>query len=103
MTMKKKTNEVHEDLTFDKMNDKQMNNFLGELADTTFWQAILRFNRTKDAQAINSLASMDPFKDPTSMARTQGIRIGLYYLEQEVGRRRKDADKKDEEETVAKK
>lgn len=100
---KKKANEVHEDLKFDTMNDAKMNALLTELSATSFWQAILRFNRTKDAQAINSLASLDPFKDPTSMARTQGIRIGLYYLEQEVGRRHDEAVKKDEEQEVKKK
>jgi hypothetical protein len=82
---------------FDTMSDTQMNNLLSELGATSFWQAVLRFNRTKDAQAINSLASTDPFKDPTSMARTQGIRMGLYYLEQEINRKNEAKNKLEEE------
>ncbi len=69
---------------FSEMGDEQMKAILKELADTPYWQAILRFNRIKDAQAINSLASADPFKNPTELARTQGVRMGMYYVEQEV-------------------
>jgi hypothetical protein len=93
----KEKNKVQEDLMFNTMSDEQMDKLLAELADTTFWQAVLRFNRTKDAQAINSLASTDPFKDPTSMARTQGIRIGLYYIEQEINRKIKSNNEAQEE------
>lgn len=84
--MKKKDEEKQEEIAFNTMDHKDMMDLLVELSKTSAWQAILRFNRLKDSDAIQSLASTDPFKDPTSMARTQGIRIGLYYIEQDVNR-----------------
>jgi len=102
MKNEEKKNQVQEDLTFDAMSDEVMNNLLLELSSTSFWQAVLRFNRTKDSQAINSLASLDPFKDPTGLARTQGIRIGLYYLEQEIARKQKEIKEKEKEDTIKK-
>ena len=82
----KKKNEAKPENTFSEMDNKEMLDLLVEMAKTKTWQAVLRFNRLKDANAIQSLASTDPFKEPTTMARTQGIRIGLYYIEQDVSR-----------------
>ena len=87
-------NEEKNDKLFSEMKDMEMNTLLKELADTRYWQAILRFNRIKDSQALNSLSAIDPFKDPTALARTQGIRMGMYYIEQEVSRLIKDAEEK---------
>jgi len=90
-----KNEKIKEEILFDIMSEEQMNTLFLELADTQLWQAILRYNRIKDAQAINSLASLDPFKDPTAVARTQGIRIGTYGIETEVNRLKEESNKKE--------
>jgi len=80
----------------DEMSDQQMTNLLAELANTIYWQAILKFNQRQDVPAVSGLATLDPFKEPTQVARTQGWRGGLYYLErfvkEEIEKRRKVAE-----------
>jgi hypothetical protein len=66
------------------ITNDQMVNLLYELSKTYTWKAIQRYNLLKDAEVIQSLAVLDPFKEPTQVARTQGIRIGLYYIEKIV-------------------
>jgi len=87
-------NEEKNDKLFSEMKEHEMKTLLKELADTRYWQAILRLNRIKDSQALNSLSSIDPFKDPTGLARTQGIRIGMFYIEQEILRLMKESEEK---------
>ena len=55
-----------------------------ELSNTIFWKVIMMQSRRQDTSAIQTLASVDPFKEPTLVARTQGMRQGLYSLENEV-------------------
>ena len=74
-------------ISFKTMTDKEMNDLFVELRYTSFWQAILKFNRIRDKVATDSLAVLDPFKNPTQVARAQGIRNGLYDLEIEVNNR----------------
>jgi len=62
---------------------------LSELPDTVYWEAILKFINNNDVQAITVLATVDPFKDPTKVARTQGMRTGLYLLREEILKERK--------------
>ena len=85
--MKKKNEEKKQEELNDEqtpMSNEQMVNYIYELSKTNTWRAIQRYNMLKDAEVISSLAVLDPFKEPTQVARTQGIRIGLYYIEQLV-------------------
>jgi len=66
------------------MSNEQMINLLYELSKTYTWKAIQRYNMIKDSEVIQSLVTLDPFKSPTEVARSQGIRVGLYYIEQIV-------------------
>ena len=68
------------------MTPQEMKDRLVGLPETEVWEALKMFNRLKDAEILSALGSTDPFKDPTSLARAQGIRIGLFYLEQEIDR-----------------
>jgi hypothetical protein len=63
------------------MDDKEMFRLLRELMKSEYWPAIKKFNQLKDAQLVAALVTVDPFKDPTSLARTQGMRNGIYSLE----------------------
>ena len=71
-----------DDSATNSIDDSEMNSLLAQLVDSKFWNAILRYNRSIDASTLNSLASLDPFKEPTLVARSQGLRMGLYHLEQ---------------------
>lgn len=66
------------------MTNERMYNLLYELSKTYIWKAIQRYNLLKDAEIINTLAVIDAFKEPTKMAQAQGMRIGLYSIEQVV-------------------
>ena len=79
-------------VSYEDMSDELMNELLLELPDTIFWQAILKFNRLRDSDAIASLASVDPFKEPTLAARSQGFRSGVYILENQIVANRKRND-----------
>lgn len=77
-----------------KITDREMENTLVGLFYTEFWPVICKYNRKVDADTLTSLISIDPFKEPTSMARAQGMRMGLYSLEnfvnEEVARRKEE-------------
>jgi hypothetical protein len=70
----------------EELSEALMKEYFLELSNSIFWKAIRQFAREKDALVINSLIAIDPFKDPTTMCRIQGIRQGLYYLEEEITR-----------------
>jgi len=80
----------------DSLTDSEMSSLMAELYNSKYWPAILRYNRLMDVHCVNTLATTDPFKEPTKVAQAQGIRIGLYYLEQDIYRegekRRKESD-----------
>jgi len=84
--MKKKKEQTIEEQIDEEapLTNEQMINLLYELSKTFAWKAIQRFNLLKDAEVIQSLAVLDPFKEPTMVARAQGIRTGLYYIERAV-------------------
>ncbi len=94
-----KKDEKKASISASEMTDKDMRDILVELQDTNYWVAITALIAQVDTNAINTLASVDPFKEPTLTARTQGQRMGLYYIrnfiESEV-KRRKDGDKEAE-------
>lgn len=69
-----------------ELTDKEMRNLMVELTATRFWHAIKRFNREIDAHAVNSISTVDPFKDPTALAKAQGMRAGIYLFEDEAMR-----------------
>lgn len=97
----KKKKEEKKFISHDKMSDELMSEQLFELSESSFWQAILKFNRSRDSEIVQTLVVIDSFKNPTEMARAQGMRIGLYDLEskvnQEIEKRKKKEESSDEE------
>jgi len=79
------------------ISNKQMFDLIYELSKTYTWKAIQRYNLLKDAEIINTLAVIDMFKNPTQAARAQGMRTGLYYIEQ-VAKQEADRRKRLQEE-----
>ena len=68
------------------MTDGQMKDLLKDLIDTDHWIAILKYNQSRKIMTQNALYTIDPIKDPTLMARTQGTLTGLTDLEDAVYR-----------------
>lgn len=85
-------------VSFETMTDNEMLDLFVSLQSTSFWQAILKSNRDRDSVIINSLVTLDPFKNPTQAARAQGERTGLYYIETEVNKLLKERKRAEEEE-----
>ena len=77
----KKTNEAS---GVDKMSEAEIDSYLVQLSETVMWQALLRRIRVKDYYAIGSIATLDPFKQPTELARCQGKRMMAYEIENDV-------------------
>lgn len=94
--MKKKEDEII--ANFSEMSEEKMWSLLAQLVDTDFFMAIQKFIRKKDMEAITVLASNDPFVAPTVAARAQGIRQGVYFLEQSALAEKKRIEEKTKEE-----
>lgn len=84
-------------VSYKTMTDNEMLDLFVSLQGTSYWQAILKSNRDRDAIVISSLALLDPFKEPTKTARAQGERTGLYYIEVEVEKLIKERKEMEEE------
>ena len=94
----KKTNEEKKRMVAEEMTDNEMNDILVELRDTYFWQAIKRYNDYRKVIATSSLITLDPFKDPTIVARNQGILSGLVDLGDYIMQVKNNRAKAEEEE-----
>lgn len=77
----KETTEAPEAIEGEEMNDSEMDSLLRQLHDSRTWEAIQRLVSLHDARCIAGCATIDPFKDPTLLAKAQGMRQGIYLLE----------------------
>ena len=96
-TQKYFTKEIFDRIT--GMSNSQMKELLKELEGTEFWIAILKYNQDRMRVIQDGLFSIDPFKDPTNMARNQGIGIGLSDLADAVVTLKYAAEKSENPET----
>ena len=83
----KKTKEIKEEkvmIPWNEMSDKEMESLFLDVANTSYWQAVLKFNRMQHENVMAVLSSVDMFKNPTQAARAQGTDIGLFTLEAKV-------------------
>lgn len=99
-TIKKNKEKKINQTDMNNLSENEMLDLLVELADSIFWPAIQKYNRLRDDIISNVFNSIDPFKEPTQMARTQGVRIGLYDLEGAVITAIKERNKKIDKETI---
>lgn len=80
-------------ITAEEMDENEMNDLLVELYDSIFWQAIRKYSDMRKVIATSSLITLDPFKNPTIVARNQGILSGLVdlgdYIEQVKANRKR--------------
>jgi len=82
-------------IDYDKMTEKDMIDLLMELSETPHWKAVKRYHAIRCIMAENALCTIDPFKEPTQMARNQGIRMGLNDLEEFVKLEKEKRSKKE--------
>lgn len=66
------------------LSTERMMQLLKELENTEYWIAVLRYTRDRMLHSQDGLFTADPVKDPTLMARTQGILLGLSDLQNGV-------------------
>ncbi len=89
--------ELQEDVK--KMNEEQMYNLLIELVDTEYWKAIKKFFDSRALEAEQSLFSLDPIQNPSSIAKVQGLRLGYLSLESSIVQKIEDRKEKSKEES----
>jgi hypothetical protein len=63
------------------MSEEEMYRELTGLSFLRCWIAILKYNRIQFSLIQSALNGGDPIKDPTSMARNQGRRLGICDLQ----------------------
>lgn len=68
----------------EEMKNDEMTQVLKELAESREFVAILKYNRMRKQVIQGSLFTMDPIKDPTAMARAQGMLAGMSDLEDAI-------------------
>jgi len=61
----------------DDMPDSEMKSLIKELGETRYWIAIVKYIQDRTLIANGTLIMLDPVKEPTKIARTQGIMSGL--------------------------
>jgi hypothetical protein len=90
--------EQQEQIHFTK---EELENLLIELSSTRYWLAIMAYYGGLETIAVQSLRSVDAFKEPTEVARKQGFLSALPYLSDYVNmvkeERRKKENKTDDE------
>jgi hypothetical protein len=59
------------------MGPQEMQEVLRTLVSTPAWIALLKYNQDRLRYVQSSLFYTDPVKEPTEIARTQGIMLGL--------------------------
>lgn len=66
------------------MQDEEMFKLLAQLEQSEFWIAMLRYNQIRSSYTQSAILAADPVKDPTLIARNQGIMIGLSDLQNAI-------------------
>ncbi len=67
-------------MKLEQMDEHDMDQLLLGLADPQILLAIETYLNKRDNLITTAIRTMDPFKDPTGIARHQGISTGLYDL-----------------------
>jgi hypothetical protein len=86
--------------SYEEITAEKIENMLVELSNTQYWPYLVKYYDARCILAESSLASLDPFKNPTEMARNQGFRNGIRDVEQfviAVKQKRADAEKESQE------
>lgn len=99
--MKKQTEQTKKDApqqeVNENLNDSEVRDLLIELRYSSFWPAIMTYYRQLLYSSDQVMRSVDPFKNPTEVARNQGFYSALSYLEvfinEEIKKRNEEEEK----------
>lgn len=72
------TKDIHDRIS--SVTDEERNRLFLDLEGTDLWFAILKYSQDRTLFIQNALLSLDPIKDPTSIARAQGSVSGMTDL-----------------------
>lgn len=75
------------------LTEEDMLRRLVNLEQTEYWPAILKYNQMRLQHSQAAINIGDPFKDPTNLARNQGVMIGLLDLQNAVVMMKDDKEK----------
>lgn len=81
-----------------KMTVSEMNEQLLDLESTRFWIALLKYIAGRQVYTEGILKTGDPVKEPTQIARSQGILMGLSDIVNNVVMLRMSSEREDEQE-----
>jgi|SRR3990167_8090572 len=70
--------------TIHEMTGEAMKELFLELSRSVYWPAILKYLDERSEFIVGGLKTLDPFREPTQTARTQGLLLGLRDLEDAV-------------------
>lgn len=70
----------------EKLTQKQRESILLDLSGSSYWQALDSLFKEQIFYAWNALGTLDPFKNPTEVARMQGRLQGYDFLNNEIAR-----------------
>lgn len=62
---------------YEHMTDSEMEELLFAWGETPMFSAYMRYVDQRDIQAITGILGLDPFKQPTAIAQSQGVHLGL--------------------------
>lgn len=66
------------------LNDEEMFKLLFQLEQSEYWVAIMRYIQVRSSYTQSAILAADPVKEPTAIARNQGIMMGLADLQNAV-------------------
>ena len=78
---KPKTKDPKPVLTAEELTVEQRDDLLVELSTSPYWAAIIAYYAGRKSYVESGLKTIDPFQQPTEVARNQGILQGLDDLE----------------------
>ena len=66
------------------MSDEEMFKLLYQLEQSEYWIAIMRYNQIRSSYTQSAILAADPVREPTAIARNQGIMMGLADLQNAI-------------------
>lgn len=84
---------------YESMSEDELNHILLEFSNSTYYPAYLEYLSRRYKIVNDALRSLDPFREPTQIARNQGIGMGLWDLRDSIlilNKRSADAEEQDQ-------
>ncbi len=86
------TKEINEKIA--GMTEEEMLHEMESLEQTSAWVAILKYTQIRLQHSQSAVISGDPFKEPTNLARNQGVMLGLCDLQNAIILLKRDREEK---------